>query len=162
MTTPRHNVARLGQQRLPHCWIRRSAGVSKELVAWIWCALTGSNRRHSPCKGDALPAELSAHPQKREGYANAYPSLNSMSRYGLLASPAPIPTRCSLVLSSRRGRRRWLNRPHPRLLGQGDRQHLINPFHRLDLEIALDVVRDLDEILLVLIRDEDSLDPTPM
>src|SRR2546421_1612916 len=25
----------------------------------IWWVLTGSNRRHSPCKGDALPAELS-------------------------------------------------------------------------------------------------------
>src|SRR2546423_1492528 len=24
-----------------------------------WWVLTGSNRRHSPCKGDALPAELS-------------------------------------------------------------------------------------------------------
>ena len=26
----------------------------------IWWALTGSNRRHSACKADALPAELSA------------------------------------------------------------------------------------------------------
>src|ERR1051325_2809153 len=25
----------------------------------IWWVLTGSNRRHSPCKGDALPTELS-------------------------------------------------------------------------------------------------------
>jgi hypothetical protein len=25
----------------------------------LWWVLTGSNRRHSPCKGDALPAELS-------------------------------------------------------------------------------------------------------
>ena len=25
----------------------------------VWWVLTGSNRRHSPCKGDALPAELS-------------------------------------------------------------------------------------------------------
>ena len=24
-----------------------------------WWVLTGSNRRHSPCKGDALPTELS-------------------------------------------------------------------------------------------------------
>src|SRR6185312_9905107 len=29
----------------------------KLLISW-W-VLTGSNRRHSPCKGDALPAELS-------------------------------------------------------------------------------------------------------
>src|SRR5512139_3410926 len=26
---------------------------------YFWWVLTGSNRRHSPCKGDALPAELS-------------------------------------------------------------------------------------------------------
>ena len=26
----------------------------------IWWALTGSNRRHSACKADALPTELSA------------------------------------------------------------------------------------------------------
>ncbi len=26
-----------------------------------WWVLTGSNRRHSPCKGDALPTELSTH-----------------------------------------------------------------------------------------------------
>ena len=26
---------------------------------YLWWVLTGSNRRHSPCKGDALPAELS-------------------------------------------------------------------------------------------------------
>ena len=56
-------------------------GVAVLQPMWIWCALTGSNRRHSPCKGDALPAELSAHPggsgsrpraapEDREGYAN--------------------------------------------------------------------------------------------
>src|SRR5581483_2450360 len=32
-----------------------------------WWVLTGSNRRHSPCKGDALPAELSTPSQPREG-----------------------------------------------------------------------------------------------
>jgi hypothetical protein len=26
---------------------------------WLWWVLRGSNPRHSPCKGDALPAELS-------------------------------------------------------------------------------------------------------
>src|SRR5271167_4708290 len=25
----------------------------------VWCVLRGSNSRHSPCKGDALPTELS-------------------------------------------------------------------------------------------------------
>ncbi|MFM1977909.1 MAG: hypothetical protein RLZZ151_424 [Pseudomonadota bacterium] len=26
-----------------------------------WWVMTGSNRRHSPCKGDALPTELITH-----------------------------------------------------------------------------------------------------
>src|SRR5689334_12223429 len=30
----------------------------------FWWVLTGSNRRHSPCKGDALPAELSTRKGK--------------------------------------------------------------------------------------------------
>ena len=30
-----------------------------KLFSFDWWVLTGSNRRHSPCKGDALPAELS-------------------------------------------------------------------------------------------------------
>ena len=29
------------------------------LIRIGWWVLTGSNRRHSPCKGDALPTELS-------------------------------------------------------------------------------------------------------
>ena len=35
-------------------------------LPWInyWWVLTGSNRRHSPCKGDALPTELSTHRSK--------------------------------------------------------------------------------------------------
>ena len=32
---------------------------STALPDFFWWVLTGSNRRHSPCKGDALPAELS-------------------------------------------------------------------------------------------------------
>lgn len=31
-----------------------------EIWGEIWWALTGSNRRHSACKADALPTELSA------------------------------------------------------------------------------------------------------
>lgn len=33
----------------------------KSLTSKSWWALTGSNRRHLPCKGSALPAELNAH-----------------------------------------------------------------------------------------------------
>ena len=32
----------------------------------FWWVLTGSNRRHSPCKGDALPAELSTRYAARQ------------------------------------------------------------------------------------------------
>ena len=37
---------------------------TSDLYAWWW-ALTGSNRRPSRCKRDALPAELSAHGLRR-------------------------------------------------------------------------------------------------
>ena len=33
---------------------------SESLTKRAWWALTGSNRRHSACKADALPTELSA------------------------------------------------------------------------------------------------------
>src|SRR5262249_288367 len=39
-----------------------------------------------------------------------------------------------------------------RLLGQRHLQDLVDPLHRLDLEIALDVVGNLDQVLLVLVR----------
>src|SRR5882724_1362722 len=100
---------------------------------------------------------------RSEGYANTYPSLNnSMSWNRLLPTPPPIPPRRPLILSRRRGRRRWLNCPHRRLLSQGNRQHLINPLNRLDLKIPLNVVRNLNKILLVLIRNQNSLDPPSM
>ena len=34
-----------------------------------WWVLTGSNRRHSPCKGDALPAELSTRDRRKQLFA---------------------------------------------------------------------------------------------
>ena len=59
-----------------------------------WWVLTGSNRRHSPCKGDALPAELSTRYAARQlttfrrpkyfgvdAVARIYPKLD---RFGLL------------------------------------------------------------------------------
>ena len=36
----------------------QSAEVTKHEIWWV---LTGSNRRHSACKADALPAELNTH-----------------------------------------------------------------------------------------------------
>ncbi len=35
----------------------------------IWWALTGSNRRHSACKADALPTELSALSEDKQSEA---------------------------------------------------------------------------------------------
>src|SRR5512143_1953400 len=37
----------------------RSAAIHFAAGAGAWWVLRGSNSRHSPCKGDALPAELS-------------------------------------------------------------------------------------------------------
>jgi hypothetical protein len=36
-----------------------------KIDAEIWWALRGSNPRHLPCKGSALPAELNAHMSDR-------------------------------------------------------------------------------------------------
>ena len=48
----------------------------------IWWVLTGSNRRHSPCKGDALPTELSTLCFAEEAGV-----------YQLTASLRPLPAR---------------------------------------------------------------------
>src|SRR6267142_3463062 len=99
---------------------------------------------------------------RSEGYANAYPSHNSMRRHRLLPTPPPIPPRRPLILSRRSRRSRRLNPPNTRLLSESNRQHLINPLNRLDLQIPLDVVRNLNQILLVFVRNQHSLDPPPM
>ena len=39
---------------------RYSNQLNYRCITKIWWALTGSNRRHSACKADALPTELSA------------------------------------------------------------------------------------------------------
>ena len=39
---------------------RYSNQLNYRCIVRIWWALTGSNRRHSACKADALPTELSA------------------------------------------------------------------------------------------------------
>ena len=38
----------------------KKAGIKPAFLFQIWWALTGLNRRHLPCKGSALPAELNA------------------------------------------------------------------------------------------------------
>ena len=73
--------------------------------------------------------------------------LISTSRNRSLDAPSTVTQLAALVLGRRRRRR--LNRLDLRLLDQSQRQHLVDPLHRLDLKIALDVVGYLDEILLV-------------
>ena len=71
------NARRRAAQKYPAVFNREAPVGFRDLRAHdlIWCALTGSNRRHSPCKGDALPAELSAHPGKRNrGVAKTTPA----------------------------------------------------------------------------------------
>src|SRR5579871_1544055 len=86
-----------------------------------------------------------------------------MSRNRLLPRTPAIAASARLILPRRsRSRSRRLNRLDARLLSQSNRQHLINPLDRLDLEVPLNVVGNLHEVLLVLIRNQDSLDPTPM
>ena len=43
------------------------------LFALSWWVLRGSNPRHSPCKGDALPAELSTRQSPK--FYNIFPDL---------------------------------------------------------------------------------------
>src|ERR1700687_4180217 len=103
---------------------------------WV---LTGSNRRPSPCKGDALPAELSTQ--------------RLVCRYDVLKHSTHSPA-WPLLVDRQRGLRG--SRAH----GERELQHLVDPLHGLDLKAALDVVRNLHEILLVLVGDENSLDAT--
>src|SRR5579872_5955950 len=130
---------------------------SSATLASRWWVLTGSNRRHSPCKGDALPAELSTHP----GTA-AYAKRRALVRRRRLLDPAAVAP-AALVVDFRhhdRGDRgRGIGRLlRQRLLREGDAQHLVDPLDGLDLEVALDVVGDLHQVLLVLIGDQHRLD----
>src|SRR3981081_3782554 len=82
----------------------------------------------------------------------------SMRRHNLLGPPTITP----YALVVRRDSDSGAVRNRRRLLRQGDCQHLVDPLHRLDLEFALDVLRDLDQVLLVLIGDEHRLDAAAM
>src|SRR3989304_4487896 len=58
----------------------------------LWWVLRGSNPRHSPCKGDALPAELST--PRRAGYftasLSAFPALNVGILAALILIVSPV------------------------------------------------------------------------
>src|SRR6516162_8915003 len=85
-----------------------------------------------------------------------------MSRRWYLLYPPAIAARTLVFgfLSSRRGRSRRVRLPRHRLLSKRDAQHLIDPLHRTDIQVSLDVVRDLHQVLLVLARNEHGLDAT--
>src|SRR6185312_9318745 len=178
-----------------------AAGQGTALARYSPWVLTGSNRRHSPCKGDALPAELSTHHLSADivQTISARPHLSPRARerpwpYRLTGENRRDDFRETLHLSPRARERPWpavlslvggddllqasavaaatlffLGRgggscrslglgERDRLLRQRERQHLVDPLDGLDLEIALDVVRDLDEVLLVLVGDQHRLD----
>src|SRR3989338_6483190 len=70
---------------------------------YLWWVLTGSNRRHSPCKGDALPAELSTQ-QSRSVYSilQAFASckfwnLGCLDLYRLAGTGIAAAARCTLA-----------------------------------------------------------------
>ena len=70
-----------------------------------WWVLTGSNRRPSPCKGDALPAELST---PKNGL-NARPSGSSGALvYGILQAFASLETRNITCLDMDRFASSWV------------------------------------------------------
>src|SRR5450759_5205912 len=54
-----------------------------------WWVLRGSNSRHSPCQGDALPTELST----RVGAVGSWFPIQN-AELPDLGSPAHFPTRC--------------------------------------------------------------------
>jgi hypothetical protein len=70
---PTQETGTIGCSSLPRKIPARTSSPFEECRARVWWVLTGSNRRHSPCKGDALPAELSTRPGRRSrpGYSNA-------------------------------------------------------------------------------------------
>jgi hypothetical protein len=68
----------------------------------IWWVLRGSNPRHSPCKGDALPAELSTPAHRPPTLARCAPGINGPER------PA-----CAHRCACRAVRPRRLSRPRP-------------------------------------------------
>src|SRR3989338_8722297 len=57
---------------------------SRRSVVFPWWVLTGSNRRHSPCKSDALPAELST---RKRGASLLHPSMLCQRESAEHASP---------------------------------------------------------------------------
>src|SRR5918993_1609169 len=71
---------------------------------WLWWVLRGSNPRPSPCKGDALPAELSTLGQSwlvygvLEGLASFEPGYVTRGDADGLTRSRIAPTACGAVL----------------------------------------------------------------
>ena len=123
LSTNRHTRASISVADLS---VRRSVQINQDrnsrvTILFIWWVLRDSNPRHSPCKGDALPAELStlvnlariietipARPctfSAEPGTALAPPCLNGR------APPASGGGRCGGPASPPQGRERAGRRP---------------------------------------------------
>src|SRR6185437_14465514 len=92
-----------------------------------------------------------------------WPRYASVRWHDLLQAPAVAAAALLFLGRGRRGHRGGLGlRGRDRLLRQRERQHFVDPLDGLDLEIALDVVGDLDQVLLVLVGDQHGLDAAAM
>src|ERR1700690_376158 len=124
--------------------------------ACCWWVLRGSNPRHSPCKGDALPAELSTPGRGAKVYASHYrlasPSVRVYLALGARGTPAAL-----LAGDRFDGLRGGLGQRR-RHVHQGDLQHLVDPLDRANIELFLDIVGDLGKILDVVVGDQHGRD----
>src|ERR1700722_20129392 len=152
-----------------------------------WWVLRGSNPRPSPCKGDALPAELSTPLEEGREYTRGGSAWLDLSRFPLRRAAFPrgapqgrrrsdaVNPRVALLMSpdlrlaARRlaaallagnGLRRLSlhDRQRHRQVRQSRLQHVVDPFDRANIQFFLDVVGDLGQILDVVVRDQDRAD----
>src|ERR1700730_2635381 len=119
-----------------------------------WWVLRGSNPRPSPCKGDALPAELSTPLEEGREYTRGRPALLVRPHLRFAAR------RFAAALFAGDGLRRLglHDGQRHRQVHQSRLQHIVDPLDRTNVEFFLDVVGDLRQILDVFVRDQDRAD----
>src|SRR6202789_2787653 len=115
-----------------------------------WWVLRGSNPRPSPCKGDALPAELSTPLEE------APKSTRRHHRWLVGVHLALAPGRLAAALLAFDGRCRFGfgDRQRRRHVGQRHLQHVVDPLDRADIEFFLHLVRDPRQFLGVAVGNE--------
>src|SRR6185312_5865595 len=123
---------RKSSRRFPRDPTPFAAGQGTALARYSPWVLTGSNRRHSPCKGDALPAELSTHHLSADivQTISARPHLSPRARerpwpYRLTGENRRDDFRETLHLSPRARERPW---PY-RLTGENRRDDFRETLH---------------------------------